>query len=223
VTTRNTVIALLMACAALTGCGPSEAELIPTFNPDVIRTEAVATFSSGLTQTALAAPTITSTPTLLPTNTLLPTGTAGTAKPQSSCYNLLYIKDVTVPDNTVMPPGLSFTKTWEVQNSGSCAWAPGFTFSLVGGDAMGGQALKLEQPVQVGSVTQLSVAMVAPAGKTGTVQATWRMADATGAYFGNALTVVILVGGTTTGTAGTPAAATATPTLTPIPTDTTAP
>ena len=87
---------------------------------------------------------------------------------------------------------------------------------------MGGQALKLEQPVQVGSVTQLSVAMVAPAGKTGTVQGTWRMADATGSYFGNSLFVIIVVG-PTTGTAATTAAATGTPTLTPIPTDTTAP
>jgi len=216
-TTRRFVIfnALLIFGLLLSACGPSEAELTPTVNPDAVRTEAVSTFASSLTQTALAVPTITPTvppsPTVtLATVTTLTVGTSTTAQAGTapSCNNLFYVKDVTIPDNTQMTPGQTFTKTWQVQNSGSCAWAPGFKFSLVGGDAMGGQALTLSLPVAAGATTELSVAMTAPAGKTGTIQGAWRMSDAAGAFFGDQLTVVIVIGGAGTGatsTSGTPA------------------
>ena len=205
----------------LTACGPSDTELTPTVNPDAIHTEAVATFASSLTQTALALPSATLTLTPSPTNTPLAVSTISTATSTTgSCYKLLYVKDVTVPDNTVMLPGQTFTKTWQVQNSGGCAWAPGFKFSLIGGDALNGQTLTLTQAVPVGSKTEISIAMVAPTGKTGTIQGTWRMADDKGGFFGDSLTVVISMGGSTTVTVTTPAAAS---TATPTPTPTTGP
>jgi hypothetical protein len=141
----------------------------------------------------------------------------------TSCYKLLYIKDITIPDNTVMNPGQSFTKTWQVQNSGGCAWAPGFKFSLVGGDAMSGQTFTVSQPVAVGATTQLSIDMVAPTGKTGTIQGTWRMADDKGVFFGDSLTVVIVVGGSTTATGATAATSAATSTTAPSATATVTP
>jgi len=214
-TTRSLVIfnALLIFGLLLSACGPSEAELTPTVNPDAIRTEAVSTFASSLTQTALAAPTKTSTLTPSPTTTPLAATTLSLTTSTTavggapSCNNLVYVKDVTIPDNTQMTPGQTFTKTWQVQNAGSCAWAPGFKFSLVGGDAMGGQTLTLSNPVGAGATTELSVAMTAPAGKTGTLQGAWRMADDKGAFFGDQLTVVIVIGGgsAVTNTPGTPA------------------
>ena len=209
---------LLAFALLLAACGPSDAELTPTVNPDAIRTEAVSTFASSLTETALANPTatITLTPTL--TNTpiaLAPTNLTTTSAVVTSCYKLVYVADVTIPDNTQMTPGQTFTKTWRVQNTGSCAWAPGFKFTLVGGDAMGGQTLSLPQAVAIGATTELSVAMTAPS-NTGTAQGTWRMSDDKGAYFGDPLTVVIVVGGTgATSTPGTPATSAATSTTTP--------
>jgi hypothetical protein len=215
--------ALLIFGLLLSACGPSEADLTPTVDPNAIRTEAVSTFASSLTLTALAAPTRTSTLIPSPTVTLQLVTTLTTSTSQAgvgaSCYNLTYARDVTIPDNTQMTAGQSFTKTWQVSNSGSCAWAPGFKFSLVGGDAMNGQTLTLSQPVGAGATTELSVAMTVPAGKTGTIQGAWRMSDDKGAFFGDQLTVVIVVGGGSapTNTPGTPAApaSTATPTLTP--------
>ena len=199
---------------AVTGCGPSAAELTPTIDPNMIRTEAVSTFASSLTQTALAKPTNTATLTPSPTASPTPirTGTPPTqaASVPTTCYGLVYAQDVTVPDNSPMTPGQSFTKTWRVRNTGSCAIAPGFTFKNVGGDPMGGQPLTLTQPVPAGATTDLSINMTAPT-STGTVQGTWRMADANGSYFGDPLTVVIVIGGAA-GTAPTP-----TETLTPEP------
>ncbi len=203
--------AILMAG---TGCGPSAAELTPTIDPNMIRTEAVSTFSYSLTQTALAKPTNTATLTSSPTSSPAPIRT-GTALTQAvggpaTCYGLVYAQDVTVPDNSPMTPGQSFTKTWRVRNTGSCAIAPGFTFKNVGGDPMGGQPLTLTQPIPAGATTELSINMTAPT-STGTVQGTWRMADANGGNFGDPLTVVIVIGG------GAATSATPTETLTPEP------
>jgi hypothetical protein len=204
----------------LAACGPSDTELTPTLNPDAIRTEVIETFASSLTQTALFLPTATRTLTPSPTNTPQEVSTLSTASSAAatSCYKLMYVKDVTIPDNTVMVAGETFTKTWQVQNTGGCAWAPGFKFSLVGGDAMSGQTLTVTQPVPVGSKTELSIDMVAPNDKAGVIQGSWRMSDNAGAFFGETLWVKITMGGTTNGTATTPAAAS-----TPTPTQTTGP
>jgi hypothetical protein len=210
--------ALLVFGLLLSACGPSAAELTPTVNPDAIRTEAVSTFAFSLTQTAFAAPTMTSTLTPSPTSTVVLSTSLGTATKAavSSCNRLVYVRDVTIPDNTQMTPGQTFTKTWQVQNAGGCAWAPGFKFSLVGGDAMGGQTLTLSQPVAAGATTELSVPMTAPTGKTGVVQGTWRMADDKGIFFGDSLTVVIVLGGSAapTSTSAAPTSTTGAPTAT---------
>jgi hypothetical protein len=107
-----------------------------------------------------------------------------------------------------MTEGQSFTKTWKVQNNGGCAWAPGFKFSWFGGEAMGGKTIKISEPVPVGVITELSIDMVAPTDRSGTIIGTWRMSDANGVFFGDALNVTIVLGGTTTGTAAPSATAT---------------
>ena len=55
-------------------------------------------------------------------------------------YRATFLADVTIPDNTVIPPGTSFVKTWKLRNDGNCAWGPGTTVDsmmLVGGTTMG--------------------------------------------------------------------------------------
>ncbi|MGE5248658.1 MAG: NBR1-Ig-like domain-containing protein [Bacteroidota bacterium] len=202
-------VGLLMA-VGLSACRSKAPEPTPTQSVQQIQTFAVGTFAAGLTATALAQPTATLTPSPIATNTLNPTiaistfpAVSPTGAVAATCNGLIYMADVTVPDNTVMTPGQAFTKTWRVQNSGTCAWAAGYKFSLIGGDAMGAQALTLSQPVEAGATYEISVPMTAPASGTGTISGTWRMADASGVFFGDALTVIISLGGTTgTGTAG---------------------
>jgi hypothetical protein len=97
-----------------------------------------------------------------------------------------------------------FTKTWYVQNNGSCAWAPGFTFRHVGGERMEGQPLVLTEPIPVGAKREISIQLVVPSGQNGLVQSAWRMSDKNGAFFGDTLTVNIIVGGALTSTAAAP-------------------
>ena len=218
---KQFIAVTLVAAFALSACGGSDADATPTLSMEQIQTLAVMTYQAQLTQTALAMPT--STP--LPTNTpipvvtfAIPEGSPGVVATNTSvagggqaCYGLSYVKDVTIPDKTQVTPGQSFTKTWLVANTGSCAWESGFTFNVVGGDAMGGVAVTLNQSVEPGRQYEFSVPMVAPTGKTGELKGTWRLADANGNFFGDGVYVLVQVGNAAPAQTGTP---TATPTAT---------
>lgn len=213
---------LIMFSLLISACAPSTAEPTPTLSVDAIQTNAVATFSGGLTQTALAAPTNTPTPTSTPAMTLsLPTlanvtpigTTLVSSIPVTSCNSMAYVNDLTIPDNTPMTPGETFTKTWKVRNSGTCAWEAGFKFAFTGGDAMSGATYTLPKSVPANSETEISIAMTAP-NKTGSIRGNWRMSTAAGQFFGDEVYVVILVGGGADAPTNTSAPA---PTVTPTP------
>lgn len=223
---QKAISVLLAGILLLTACGGGDAELTPTVDANLVQTQAIGTFSAVLTQTALAAPTRTpaSTPTALPTFAPATTSAAITLpaitqpsaliSPTASCYQMRYVSDVSIPDNTQMAPGQSFTKTWRVRNTGSCAWDAGFKFAFVGGEQMSGATYTLPSSVAVNTEIDISIPMVAPS-KTGTLRGNWRMQTAAGQLFGDEVFVQIVVGGATlTPTKGTPTA-TATATNTP--------
>jgi len=223
------IILTLLAAFVLSACGSGEPEPTPTLSVDQIETRAVTTYQAQLTLTALAMPTITPSPTLSPTPAatfaaptsgspiaVATTAIVGGGLP-SACYGLSYVSDVTIPDGTDVTPGQSFTKTWRVLNSGTCAWEAGFSFKIVSGDAMGGSAVSLNQRVEAGSQYDISVPMIAPTNKTGTITGYWRLSDANGNFFGDQVYVEVeVVGSAPTATTGVATAtATATPTATP--------
>lgn len=215
-------LAVVFTALALGACGGGAADATPTLSVDQIQTLAVFTFQAGLTQTALAQPTDTPTPTDIPSpqaTFALPTGGGPVATNTSSvgaaaCYDSAFAGDVTIPDQTPMTPGQSFTKTWRMLNNGTCAWEPGFIFNIIGGEAMGGVAVTLNQRVEPGRQIEISVPMVAPKDKTGELKGTWRLSDANGNFFGDAPWVIVVVGDTT----ATVTVGTSTPTSTPTPT-----
>src|ERR1043165_1362408 len=199
---------MMIGALLLSACGAAPAGLTPTaaLNADEIRTQAVGTFASGLTATAFAAPTNTATltATVAPTLAAPATSTGGIAlgspvPATASCYGLSFVSDVSIPDNTPVTAGQSFTKTWKVKNSGSCAWDAGFKFAFTGGDAMGGTTYTLPSSVAAGAVTDISVAMTAP-NKTGTLRGNWRMSTPRGQFFGDEVYVQVVIGGGTAAT-----------------------
>ena len=205
---------------ALSACGAGTSlDMTPTVDVQAVETQAVATFAFGLTQTAEAMPTATETssPSPSPTAslTLGPTNTASAnTTTVASCYGLAYVSDITIPDNTRTDPGEEITKTWRVQNNGTCAWEQGFRFTYIGGEAMGASAITLQESVEPGDEFELSVDLVAPQ-DPGTYQGNWRMATDAIEYFGDVLYVLIEVGGADA--TSTAKAQTATATLTPEP------
>jgi hypothetical protein len=203
---RNKLMTILLAgIFLLAACGGSDADLTPTVDPNALSTQVVGTFSAGLTQTAAAQPTIQLFPTLTPSPTFAPFATSAatfppvsqaTIAPTKSCYSMAFASDVTIPDNTPMTPGQTFTKTWKVVNNGSCAWDAGFKFAFTGGDAMSGVTYTLPSAVAVNATVDISVAMTAPTTKTGAIRSNWRMSTAGGQFFGDEVYVVVTVGGT---------------------------
>jgi len=198
----------------LSGCnlGASTPTPTATMSFEQLSTSVAATV---IAQITLNAPTITETPTITSTPTFtatsnLPTNTA--PRPTAAnCANLKFINDVTIPDGTQFPAGTEFTKTWRVENSGTCQWTTAFRLAFSYGEAMGGQSTALLAAVPVGTQVDLSVNLKVPS-KTGKLTGVWTLLDDKSQPFGELLTVVINVGAVTPSITPTP---TFTPTATP--------
>jgi len=118
-----------------------------------------------------------------------------TAAVGAVCNNLIYLADATIPDGTVFDGGEDFTKTWRVQNTGSCKWDEGYKLVyLSGDDEIDPVSVKLQSDdfIDPGAVGELSVELTAPL-KAGKYGGTWQMQADNGEYFGNQLTVLIEV------------------------------
>ena len=87
-----------------------------------------------------------------------------------------FISDVTIPDGTQMPVGTAFTKTWRVQNSGTCNWTTSFKLVFSYGEQMGGQTVSLASTVAPGQNVDISVDLKVP-NKTGKLEGIWSLVD----------------------------------------------
>lgn len=128
-----------------------------------------------------------SDPLILETATLAP----ATATPECE-NNLVFLRDVTVPDGTHYLAGQEFEKTWEVRNDGTCPWIRGNSLQLVDGVAMGAidrQALPEAQP---GDTVNITILFRAPA-QPGTYRSAWKAHDVGGVPFGVQIYVEVIV------------------------------
>ena len=201
---RKLIMTLIAGILLLSACNSPSADVTPTVDVNLIQTDVVGTYAAAMTQTASAQPTVQLFPTLTPSPTIAPFATLAStlpAIPQAtvvatrSCYSMAFMSDVTIPDNTAVKPGQTFTKTWKVVNNGTCAWEAGFKFAFVGGDAMSGATYTLPSAVAVSATLDISIAMTAPTNKTGAVRGNWRMSTAAGQFFGDEVYVIVVVGG----------------------------
>ncbi len=163
-----------------------------------------ATPTLSVTQTATATVTPLASPTLFTSQTIASnTPGSGGGSTAVGCNNSAYVADVTFPDDTAVTPGQTFTKTWKLQNTGSCPWATTYKVSFVSGNAMGGVATPLTVTVAPGASGDVSVAMTAPA-TAGDAIGYWILTNESGQNFGSSFYVKVKVGGTTgTTTTGT--------------------
>jgi hypothetical protein len=122
------------------------------------------------------------TPTMTPTmNALIQTNTPTVLCDQAAAGNPI---DITIPDDTIIPPGQSFIKTWKLVNNGSCTWTKEYSVSFFYGDQMGAPASALlKETVMPEQSLEISVEMIAPQAP-GTYQGNWMLANPSGEMFG---------------------------------------
>ncbi len=119
---------------------PPTETLAPTFTPDN---------EDATTAEAIEEPTATATP-LPPENT-------------ADCTNAgKFISDITIPDNSNININETFTKTWRVQNVGTCIWWYGYSLAHYSEETLG-----IQEPVPLpltnpGETVDISVVLVAP-------------------------------------------------------------
>ncbi len=136
-------------------------------------------------------PTANPAVTVIVTATPVPPSAIPPTVPATCVLNSKFIADVTIPDGTIFTPNAVFTKTWRVQNNGSCAWE-NFSLVFVSGTQMAASALYPVPTTPPGGTADLVVPMTAPS-NYGAYQGTWRMRSSAGQLFGTNLTIVINV------------------------------
>jgi hypothetical protein len=125
-----------------------------------------------------------------PTATINPTSNPTQASTQAStplsvaCNQAEFVGDITIPDGSAINSGNTFTKTWRLQNTGTCSWTPSYALIFSNGDLMGGSTVvPLPNQVNPGQTIDLSVHLTAPA-NSGAYLGSWMLRDSHGTLFG---------------------------------------
>lgn len=108
----------------------------------------------------------------------------------TGCYNAALVSDVTIPSGAEITQGQTFTKTWLIKNTGTCAWNSSFKITYVGGDLLGSDTTRIRQSVPAGGSAEISLPMIAPS-VSGQVTSAWQMASDEGNLFGQIFTIVV--------------------------------
>jgi len=103
----------------------------------------------------------------------------------------VFLRDVTIPDGQVFPPGKQFTKTWLVK-TGVSGWPAGCALTHISGDKMGATRGIVLGPQNPHTCVEIAIAFTVPS-KPGKVTSKWRVAGPDGKTFGHHLWCTVLV------------------------------
>ena len=150
----------------LTACANISAET-PTDAPVLFVTSTLPPTKPGLTLPTEIPPTVSATADPL------------TPHPTPACREgAVFVEDVTFPDNTRLAAGEKFTKTWKLQNTGTCTWS-GYTVAFVSGDKMESPDSVSVPETEAKSTVEVSVDLIAPA-EDGSYTGSFELRDAEG-------------------------------------------
>jgi len=97
-----------------------------------------------------------------------------TGTPMTGVLDAKYVRDVTIPDGTVMAPGQAFVKSWEIENTGDVPWPQGTELRQVDGTSMGPLESVSLNSRAAGERTVISVDLVAP-DEPGSYRSYWQL------------------------------------------------
>ncbi len=114
-----------------------------------------------VTSTLAATATLSAGPTRTPITSATPEGSQVGSAPANCKDKAVLIEDVTIPDNTRLSPGATFTKTWRFQNTGTCPWND-TSLAFLAGDRMNAPDTAPLPPTAPGKTVEASVELQAP-------------------------------------------------------------
>ncbi len=201
------LLAGMAMIAAIMACNLPASAVNPQQDPGAVGTAAALTVQAQLSQPNPATanpvgPTATFTPIPLPTLPLPTIPAPVSATPTSNCDSGHFLTDVTYPDGTVVPAGTSFTKTWRIQNTGTCSWTPSYALVFISGDLMSGPTVQaLSGNVNPGQSQDVSVALIAPS-SNGTYTGNWGIRNSSGVIFTHFYVQIKVGSGSSGGSSG---------------------
>lgn len=114
-----------------------------------------------------------------------------TAQESVNCTNdLVFLNDLTYPDNTPVEPGETIIKQWEVQNTGTCDWGEDYRLRLVAGPSMGADEEQALFPALSGSTAVIEIQFTA-SDTAGQVISAWQAYDQNGQPFGEWIYIIV--------------------------------
>jgi hypothetical protein len=113
--------------------------------------------------------------------------------PTPTCIDgLTFIGDVTIPDGSLITPGITIDKQWLVQNSGSCNWDNRYRLRLINGSALDASPEQALFPARSGMQATLQIFFVAPQ-EPGEYLSEWQVFDPMGIPFGDSFYIKFIV------------------------------
>jgi len=185
INTNSILILFGVIAFAIMACFPVTLIAMPLLQPAQPGTnDAAATVQAIVTQTMYAATQNSPTSTPVPvTATPVPETNTPVATAISYCDWAAFIKDVTIPDGTSFSPGEVFTKTWRLQNRGTCTWTPDYDIVFYSGAQMSGTTMQVPGYVAPGQSVDVAVTFTAPS-TPGHYVGYWILRNASGTLFG---------------------------------------
>lgn len=136
------------------------------------------------TAPVVTSPAPTDTPSPLASVPATLTGTALTQVAAGFCTPSASLVGETIPDLTIVQPGATFTKVWQLQNSGTCTWDTNWQLVYYSGDLMDGLTVyNLPEPAQPGDTLDIPIILRAPA-ENGSYTGEWMLKSPWGQTFG---------------------------------------
>ena len=188
--TKKIVFIGLLGAALLAACRQGESPTtVPTLDATALQqtAEYQVTQDAARTQDALLNSTITPIGSWTPEPTIDRTRPSIQTPTAAKTCNLAaagHPFDVTIPDDTILAPGETFSKTWRLENDGSCTWSRAYTVVFFSGNSLNAyQTQALTGEVQPGQEIDITVDMQAPTAP-GVYQSNWMLSDPEGNLFG---------------------------------------
>jgi hypothetical protein len=194
-TEKHGLVLFVVIAWLLSACNmPGQPSTTPS-DEAFLATQVAENIAAGLTQAARQTPSAEITTTGQAAETSAPTATGSppptvthTSPPPTytpaPCDRMQFVNDMTYPDNTEVPSGEIFVKTWRLLNAGSCTWTPNYAMVFSGGDPMGAPtSIQLPGYAEPGQTIDISVTLRAP-NAIGTYRGDYKLRNPSGVVFG---------------------------------------